>query len=700
MTRLVALAIVILLFCLALGDVGFRLPIWPRGDGSVDVAPPESSTNTGPGWPNRRGPNQDAISNERGVAERWPDEGPPVLWAREIGCGYSGFTAVGSRVYTQTQTLTAQNVVCLDADTGEPLWEHRYGWPYEPGGMYPGPRATPAWNAGRVYFAGPSGLVGCLRAYDGQPLWQVDVNEQFAGRGTDFGYACSPVIEDGKVILPVGGEGASVVALDALDGSTVWTSGSEPASYCSVLPITFRGRRCVVAFLENVLGVFDPKTGRLLCQTVCSSGYDEHAASPLYDEPFLMIARPFQSGAECYRLTVKQPDVDALRKDGKDAAAASGLSLEPAWDTRKLSNDTASSVLFEGHVYGFDIRDAQAKSHRPSRGTFKCLDFATGKVLWETDEVGHATVVVADGKLILFNDRGELILARATPDRYAELARTAVFNGEICWTAPALHRGRLYLRSPTRAACVYIGDPEGLDAGQRRSARPASATVPPSRIDLTRLVGGERPYAFDPADARELGQWFAFSLLGVFAPAAVLAMAAGYVADKHSRQTTSFASPRVAWGVFWGAAFVLGVAGTPVFNRVTGSFIFTWPVCLFVAHQVALNTIVRSDRRSDGDSPRRGQSWAAMAATLLLVGTCLAYFLVCRRLSLATEWTFLLGFIPSWPLALPAANRFRRGIRSWEGLLWTLFGFAAFFWSAGAILIWRVHYLSAAAMVR
>jgi hypothetical protein len=688
--RLVALAAAALLLLIALGDVGFRLPHWSGGAGNTDVAA-SCSDDAGPGWPNWRGPNYDAISAERDLAERWPDEGPPVLWTRESGRGYSAFTAAGNRVYTQTQTLTAQNVVCLDADTGRPVWEHRYDWPYEAAGMYPGPRATPTWRDGRVYFAGPSGLVGCLNADDGQLLWQVDVNERFAGQGTDFGYACSPVIEDGKVVLPVGGKGASVVALDTRDGSTVWTAGSEPASYCPVLPVTFRGNRCVVAFLQNVLQVFDLKTGRLLGGTVCSTGYDEHAAAPLYGEPYLLVARPFQSGADCYRLAVKPAGREASGNDGDKDAAEPSFSMDLAWHTRSLSNDTASSVLVEGYVYGFDLRDVQAKSHRPSRGEFKCLEFATRNVLWETDQVGHATIVVADGKLILFNDRGELILARATPNRYEELARTAIFKGEICWTAPALHGGRLYLRSPTRAACVYLGQPERLDASRRRLARPASETVPSGGIDLAALVGGERQYAFDPADAKELRSWFAFSLLGVFVPAAALAVVARRIAGTRLFRTTQADSPRVGWSMFWGAAFVLGAVATPVFNRVTGSFIFTWPVCLLVAQQVALNTVVRSARPSEDGEPRVGDTWWSAAAVLALFGTCLAYFLICRRLSLPTEWMFLMGFLPSWPLTVPAAYRFRRGVRSCEGLLWTLAGFTAFFWSVGAILIWRIR---------
>ncbi len=98
-----------------------------------------------------------ATPRKRHSAERWPDAGPPVLWTCELGQGYSSFVAWDDRVATQAQTLAGQYVICLRADTGETIWRHRYDWPYEPAGVYPGPRATPTYANGKIYFAAPSG---------------------------------------------------------------------------------------------------------------------------------------------------------------------------------------------------------------------------------------------------------------------------------------------------------------------------------------------------------------------------------------------------------------------------------------------------------------------------------------------------------------------------------------------------------------
>jgi len=669
--RLIVLGGAALLGLIIIGDLPSLIPSRAVRQRTADS--PEHVAASDPGWPHRRGPHYSAVSDETDLADSWPPRGPPVLWTRDLGRGYSGFTAVGDRIFTQAQSLSSQFVLCMDADTGEPIWEHRYDWPYDAASMYPGPRATPTWHDGRVFFAGPRGLLGCLNAGDGELIWKVNVNEKFGGRGTDFGYSCSPTIIDGKVIMPVGGEGAAVVALDARDGSTVWTSGNEPASYCSAIPISVAGRFYAVAFLQNALAVFDVETGRLAWQAKYSQGYDEHAAAPLYEEPHLMIACPFKSGSQCYRLTA-------------GAADPTRLDVTTVWMSRYMSNDTASSVVLEGLVYGFDLKDVQAKAHRPSRGKFKCMELATGRVLWESDRPGHATLVVADGKLILFNDRGELLTARATGAGYEELARSEIFAGEICWTAPALHRGRLYLRSPSKAACVYVGRPEELGSQRLRHSRPASEIPKSRRIDLSRLVGGERQYAFDPADAAELGLWYWFGLLGVLVPAAILAFLAHLLTRIRRGPTLTSADLGChCRQVFWIAAFAFGVLGTPVYNRIWPQFIFTWPVCLFVAHQVTLNVIVRAAR----EDKRGKHKWLSllMVSSFLLV--CILYFLACRRLSMAIEWIFLMGFLPSWPIAVPAAYQLRRNRHLVWDVLWATLSYSLYFWVAGGLMLWK-----------
>jgi outer membrane protein assembly factor BamB len=391
-------------------------------------------------WPHLRGPNRDAVSTQKGIMSTWPEGGPPVLWSRQLGQGYSGFVAVGGRLFTQFQSRLAQYAICLNAQTGNEIWRQRVDWPWQPDGTYPGPYATPTWHAGRLYYATTNGLIGCLDATTGRKQWTVDTRKRFRGKGTGFGYAATPLVEDGKVILPVGGPDASVVALDARDGSTVWAVGNDEASYCPIYPITIDGRRVGIAYLRNSLVAHVLATGSILWREELSHHYDEHSAWPLYSSPYLLISAPFRAGARLYRL------------DRREA----GGGLETVWTNKELSNDVCSSVLIDGHIYGFDVQQPQASAHRTSRRRFKRLEFATGKVRWQTNAVGHATVLAADGKLLLLNDTGTLILARATPSAYEELARSKVLDDGLCWTPPTLWQGLLFVRNHQRTTCLVV----------------------------------------------------------------------------------------------------------------------------------------------------------------------------------------------------------------------------------------------------
>lgn len=607
-------------------------------------------------WPFVRGPDYDGRSSETDLVETWGPDGPAVLWSRKLGQGYSSIVVSGTRAYTQYQTLAGQFVVCLEAETGQTVWEYRYDWPYEAAGVYPGPRATPTLTDGRVYFAGPSGLVGCL-SEAGVRIWSINVVEQFGGRGAGFGYSCSPVVADGRVFLPVGGPGAALVALDARDGSTVWQSGEDSGSYTPAMPISVAGHLQVLGYLENALVAFDRQDGRVLWRKELSQGYDEHAAWPIYSEPYLWISSPFRAGCELLRLS-----------------GGANAGVESVWRSRLLSNDICSSVLHEGCLYGFDLKDVQAKAHRPSRGDFRCLDLASGQERWASPATGHANVLLADGKLILFNDRGELILARATPEKYEELARVQVFEGETCWTPPALSDGRLYLRTQSQAACLYLGRPDS----RRRSPTEQTlrvADIPRHwNMDLEVLLGVEPEYAFDMPSERWLRDW-CLTGLALLAVAAALAGALRFL-----RRSVR---PRTGWIAFWSIAFCLGAAAMTPLSLWRGEFVFTWPVSLFIAFHALLQQV----RLPVAAEPRAQSRWAGRIAALCFAIVCVGYYLLCRRLSLVSEWVFLCGFGAAIPFGL--AERWLAPRKGWSivGHLIGIFaGFMAYYWASVAVL--------------
>jgi outer membrane protein assembly factor BamB len=549
------------------------------------------------GWPFVRGPNYDGYSPEIRIADQWPESGPPVLWTRDLGQGYSAFVAQGTRVYTQGQTLGGQYVYCLHADTGKTIWEHRYDWPYKGMGVYPGPRATPTLSDGRVYFSAPSGTIGCLNAETGREIWSRNVVADYKGRGgVDFGYACSPTVIDGLGILPVGGQSASMVALDADDGSEIWSSGSDSSSYVPAFPFVRGNRKLVAGYMENSLVLHDRRSGELLTRLNLSGGYDEHASWPIYQEPYLWLSGPFRSRSQLLQFS------EQLGRNSE---------LRIVWKDSIMSNDVVSSVLVDGHVYGFDIFDVQAKTQRPSRGIFRCIDLQTGEERWaegtgrpnhrknggDPTNIGQAGIVIADGKLILLNERGELILLRATPVKCDELARTSVLSGELTWTPPVLNRGRVYVRNHSRAVCVYVGEPEFLDPGL---ATLSVADIPQAEyFDLAAAILTVEPeYMFDVPSNRWLFVWYGTSL-AILACSGLLALGVSRCVRPNRRGITRRC-------VYVLTAFLAGAVGTTVLSALSREFIFTWPVCLFVAFEPVVAT-VRKRKPQDGQP---GRPWA------------------------------------------------------------------------------------------
>jgi outer membrane protein assembly factor BamB len=618
-------------------------------------------------WPQWRGPTHDGHAGNAEIVETAPADGWPILWLRDLGSGYSGFAVAEGRAYTLTQTLYEQSLVCLTVKTGETLWSVRIGWPYEGGGLYPGPRATPTIVGDLVYYATPQGDVGCVNATSRQIVWSLNVNEKFEGKGTEFGYSASPLVIDGLVILPVGGAKASVVALDAQTGETRWKSGTQPASYSTPLPITWQDEPLVVVLLQNSFACFHRTTGELWWELPLSHGYDEHSSSPLYREPFLMVSGPFRAGAQFFRL---------IPEEGTGRCMPERL-----WESPQLSNDVASSVLVEETVYGFDLREAQSRLHRPSRGEFRALDWQTGEVLWSSAEPGHAQIISADGKLVLFNDRGEVIVAAADRDGYRELGRLTLFADEVCWTMPALADNHLLLRTQTRAACVYLGR-KPLAAEQ---AFITESEIPQrARFDPTWLVGGERDYPATLPEDVELWRWFGWSLAGLGAAMLLALLFRGgerlfLTIDAGHESSKSLI-------VFWSAVFIAGAGGSFAVNRLQDDYVFTWPLALWAGLHIALAFTW---------SARVTRFWSRERATSYLAGglffaLCGLYFHLCRWLGLALEWGFLLGFTPAIPPALLATwLATKRSAWASVGMgLMCVISFSVYYWSSVMFLVW------------
>ena len=667
--------------------------LWALTSALLFIQSPASPEATDSGiaddWPGIRGPDWSGRSPVQGLADRWPAEGPPIMWVQELGDGYSSFAIWKNRAATMYQTATEQLVICLDVQTGRKIWEHRCGWPYERGGRYPGPRATPTYAAGRLYFCSADGLVGCLEATTGRRLWAVHLQNDLQAEIPGFGYSCSPTVTEGLVLLPVGGPNSALLALDAATGKVRWRGGDEDGSYAPVLPITFRGRQLAVACLSNHVVCHDVDTGERLWSLELSRGYDEHSCWPLYQEPHLWISGPFKKGGMLLELT-------------DDPAA-------PVRELRRgdpISNDIFSSVLSNGAIFGFDVLEPQSSAWRSTRGLFRCVDFATGKELWSAgtkrpmrdedlplttggDWPGHASVIHADNRLLVFNDLGELLMLRDSRDRCEILARASILGGALCWTQPALSGHRLLVRNQHRAVCVWLGRPEELLAGTNssRTTRPLQVSeIPRGRREdlLARQLGLTTGGELVPPAPRQLHRWFQQGLLalGVSAVTAAL-LSALTLALKHGNNSFSTRALRLLPIV----VFVVAVSLPTVAAAAGHPSVFTWPLALCAAFRLLI-----------GESALRPTATSVSGRTALyrrlrlagLAAVSLCWWGFCRRFGLVFELAFLAGFICCVPWQwLPSLS----GRRSWlwlpVGVLRMGLEYSGLFWAGAALMSWR-----------
>lgn len=607
-------------------------------------------------WPGLRGVHGDSHSVETGVTGDFAKHPPRVVWAIELGQGYSSFAIVDKKVYTQYQPALGQYVIALSFDTGETLWETRYDLPFDPLGIYPGPRSTPAVADGRLFFVSPDVLLGCLDAETGNRLWSVDLKRKFRPTGADFGYSASPLVLEDRVILPLGGDGTGVTAFDVADGSVVWSSLDAAASYCTMFPIELDGKRLLVAYLENVAAILDASDGRLLWRDELSTGYDEHSAAPLYREPYLVFAAPFRAGATAYRLSWSENG---------------DLAVEYEWFQKKFSNDVSSSVVVGDAIYGFDLRDMQSKAHRPSRGELRCLDIETGEILWSTDRVAQCSLVAVDGRLLMWTDKGELVVAEINREKYIEQARLELFPDEICWTSPAFADGKLFVRTQSRAACIDLRPP----ADGAPAAVPTKFRIVSRRRDWQWLLGAEREHPFMRPMLEEYFDWFAASLAVVFLPATVIAFVVASVTK------VGVHSQFRLWCV---SSAMLGIVATPLLNRLgLREFLFTWPVTLIAMLQWAMLENATFNRHVDLTHWQRlRKNLVVRLIDIAFVLICVGYFIALHRLSLPHEWVFLIGFVAAFPFCWKGAQASHRSHYVVTAIIWCLAGFSAGFWSS------------------
>ncbi len=398
-------------------------------------------------WPQWGGPNRDFHADTGKLADKWPEDGPPRLWRRELGDSYATILVDEGMLYTMYRSGEKEFAVALDAKTGKTIWEHGNASPFtkvmaEYGA---GPHSTPLILGNSVFTMGTNSVLHCRDKKSGNVKWKHDLVSEFDAVITQRGYSSSLIAYKNTIIVPLGRktdeekqQQQSLVAFRAGDGSVAWDNRDFETTeydntYSSPILINFQGQDQLVLFMCKELAGIDPSNGRRLWGLPHSTSYDENVSTPLFNgKDLLFMSSAYSGGSRGARLT----------RDGSRTVA------RELWYTRKMRVLFGSVVAIGDYAYG-------------SSGDFGPtllvgINMKTGKIAWRKRGFKRATCVLADGKVIILDEDGQLALTTPTPDDLTIHSKCDI-GASQAWATPTIAGTTLYVRDRKHIMAFELG---------------------------------------------------------------------------------------------------------------------------------------------------------------------------------------------------------------------------------------------------
>ena len=380
-------------------------------------------------WPNWRGPDHNGISLETNWQSTFPAAGPKKLWQTSVGIGFSSIVVSQGRVFTMGNGDDTDTVFCLEALSGKVIWKHSYPSLLDDNMYEGGPNATPTVDKNQVYTLSKQGLLFCLDVASGKVIWSRDIKADFDYEIPTWGLAGSPLIVEDMVIINIGLSG---LAFNKQDGKTLWQGENGKTGYSSAVRFEISGRDCLAMLSGKHIAAVERITGKLIWKLPWKTSWDINAADPIISGNKLLVSSGYGTGSGLLNIADETPT--------------------EIWKQKKLKNQLNGSVLWQGHLYGIS-------GNVEKEAQLRCVDFETGQVKWSQDGFKVGSLFLADGKLVILNDGGDLVIAQANPDGYQELSRAKILEGR-CWTIPTLANGLLYARNAVgNLVCVDLRKP-------------------------------------------------------------------------------------------------------------------------------------------------------------------------------------------------------------------------------------------------
>lgn len=366
-----------------------------------------------------RGIDRSGVYKESGLLKAWPESGPAMLWHYNgLGEGHSSVAIAADKAYLTGMTDGKGYLYVFDL-SGKLLNKKMYG--PEWAASYNGPRGTVTIDDGMIYLMSGLGDLYCFDQASLAVVWQKSILKEYNANNIEWGINEAPLIVGEKLIATPGGKEHNVIALDKKSGKLIWSSPGEgdASAYCSPLYIGDQQVPLIVTMTANHIVGLDAATGRKLWSHEQTNRYSIHANTPVYGDNQILCTSGYGAGSAMLRLT------------------NGGRGIELAWQSKELDNRIGAMVKVGNHVYGSGDNNRY----------WYCVDWKNGEIKYKEKGLAMGTIIAAEGMLYCYTDRGDMVLAKAVPEKMDITGRFPITLGtEQHWAHPVLYKGVLYVR--------------------------------------------------------------------------------------------------------------------------------------------------------------------------------------------------------------------------------------------------------------
>ena len=377
-------------------------------------------------WHNFHGPDRINKSTDTGLLKEWPEKGPKMSWTVSgLGEGYSSISIAEGLLYTAGMVSNITYVFAFDL-SGNLIWKKQNGQSWETTRSwatgYTGSRSTPTYSDGAVYHLGELGQLTSFNYQTGDKIWSINLREQFDADIPEYGYSESVLIDGDHLYCSPAGNKGFIVCLNKNNGELIWSNIEVPGTvgFSSLVLFEYGNYRQLAGLSSNSVFGVDSNTGKLLWKVNFENSRSNNVTDPVYHDGYVLASSGYGKGSILIKLNT----------------SGSEINPEIIWQTDLMDNHHGGVILHEGYLYG---------SGHNARGWY-CLDFMTGKQMWKSN--GKGSLTYADGMLYCLDERGEMALVSALPEKYDAISTFSVPSGGkgMHWAHPVVCNGKLHIR--------------------------------------------------------------------------------------------------------------------------------------------------------------------------------------------------------------------------------------------------------------